>query len=139
LDANRKVGDGAATLNLRSGASFDGRDLQFGQGSTRFIDRTNDSLVQVYTKDIKSVTIVHRGGGVLEGLMFGALGGLGVGLLAASPLHSGGDEGMGKGYLVLVSIVAGGTGGLVIGAIKGHDYTFILPQDSLKGESQKPE
>jgi hypothetical protein len=90
------------------------------------------------TGDIKSVQVTHRIGGALEGLMFGALGGLGVGLVATIGSHSGGDEGMGRGLLRMLTTVLGGAGGFIIGAIKGHDYTFIMPQDSLKVEFPSP-
>jgi hypothetical protein len=136
-DANRKVGDGNATLNLRSGRSCDGREFQFGKDSTRFKKRTDDSVMWVPTKDISSVKITDRSGGALEGLMLGGFGGAGVGLLAGSGTHSGGDDGMGKGLLLMATTFVGATGGLVFGAIKGHDYTFMFSSDSLKVEPHK--
>ena len=135
LEANRKVGEGNATMNLRSGATYDGREVQFGMDSTRFFNRSNDSLVWVLTKDVKSVGANHRFGGALEGLILGGFGGAGVGLLAGSGMHSGGEEGMGKGLLLLATSFLGATGGLAVGVIKGHDYTFLFPHDSLKYDS----
>ncbi len=137
IDANSKVGEGNATLNLRSGASYDCREVRFGQDSTRILSRANDSLFFVPTKDVKSVQITHRFGGGLEGLLLGGFGGVGVGLLAGSGMHSGGDEGMGKGLLVLATSFLGATGGMVVGAVKGHEYTFAFPHDSLNHDSLK--
>jgi uncharacterized protein YceK len=126
-EANQKVGDGSAVLNLRSGRSYRCRDVQVGMDSTRFVDRTTDSVVVVQTHDLKSVEVTHHAGGALEGLLFGGIGGAGFGLLAGSGMGQGGDEGMGKGLLVLATTVVGATGGVIIGVIKGHNYTFIFP------------
>ena len=132
LDANRKVGASSATLYMRSGARFDAQRISFGQDSTRFVDSAKDSFVQLPTRDIKSVEFTHRIPGSLEGLLFGGLGGLGVGLIAGIGKQSGGDEGMGRGLLILGLGVLGGTGGFLVGAIKGHDYTLIFPGDSVQ-------
>jgi hypothetical protein len=139
VDAHRKVGEGNATVNLRSGASLEGQEFHFGRDSTRFSIRSNDSLVWALNKDIESVGVTHRVGGILEGLLFGGLGGGAVGFIAGSGMGSGGDQGMGKGLLALAGIFVGGVGGAVVGAIKGHDYTFIFPKDSLRVDSQTSE
>jgi hypothetical protein len=70
--------------------------------------------------------------------MFGGLGGLGVGVVLWGGGHSGGDEGMGRGLMMLGMMVLGGTGGLVVGAIKGHDYTYSFPPDSMQSRSPVP-
>ena len=102
-DANRKVGGGSAIVTMRSGVSLPCRQAKFGEDSTHFICASNDSLVQVSSRDIKSVRVTNRLGGCLEGLILGGMGGLGV--------------------------------GLVVGAIKGHDYTYIFPVDSAQPRS----
>lgn len=40
-------------------------------------------------------------------------------------------EGRSKGGLFLMGLAGGTVGGLVFGAIKGHEYTFLFPDDSL--------
>jgi hypothetical protein len=135
LDANRKVGGGPADLHLRSGLTYDGRQVHVSQDSTRFFNQSNDSLIQLPTRNIESIRVTHHGGGALEGLMFGGLGGCGVGILAGIGLASGGDEGMGRGLLALGALTLGASCGLIIGAVKGHDYTFIMPTDTVTAQS----
>ena len=38
---------------------------------------------------------------------------------------------MGRGLLVLGAIPLGATAGLIIGAVKGHEYAIILPIDTV--------
>jgi hypothetical protein len=113
--------------------------MWFGLDSTRFVDSANDSLVQLLTRDIQSVEFTHRIPGSLEGLLFGGLGGFGVGLIAGIGKPTGGDEGMGRGLLILGLGVLGGAGGFLVGAIKGHDYTLIFPVDSMQSQAISPD
>ena len=128
-EANQKVGGGSATLSLRSDKEYDARAIDIGRDSTRFIERDTDSIRRLPTRSIRSIRLTHRGGGALEGVMFGGLGGGVAGLLIFSGYSRGGDEGMGRGLGILSMTVLGAAGGLVAGIIKGHDYTFIFPDD----------
>jgi hypothetical protein len=134
-DANRKLGRGSALLTMRSGESVRCYQAEFGPDSSHFLCGLNDSLTRVSTRDIDMVQVTHHLGGALEGLIVGGFGGLGVGLVAGTGYGSGGDEGMGRGWMILSMMVLGGTGGAVVGAIKGHDYTYIFPPDSTQSRS----
>lgn len=130
-DANRKIGEGAATVRLKSGQDYAGREVSVEEDSTRFVDRDTEDILRFPTQDIRSIQITHHGGGALEGLLFGGLGGGAVGLALGIGMGTSGDEGMGKGLLALTGLAAGTVGGLVFGAIKGHEYTFVFPDDSV--------
>ena len=126
-DANRKVGGGTAMLHLRSGLAYEAEQIHVTQDSTMFINSENDSLVVLPTGVIKSFRLTHHGGGALEGLLFGGLGGVSIGLLAAEN---------GGGGAAFYGGIIGGIGGAIVGGLKGHNYTFILPADSVGGHSK---
>ena len=131
LDANRKINGGSATLTANSGVVYHGCEIQISRDSTRFENQDNDSLLCLAMRDLRSIEIVHHGGGAVEGLVFGGLGGLGIGLIAGLGKGSGGDEGMGRGLLALGTTVLGSVGGLIVGALSGHVITLIMPPDSV--------
>ena len=138
-DANKEIGKGSATVLLKSGQEYDGREVDARADSTRFVDSKAGTTLQFPTGEIRSIRVVHRGGGAIEGLLFGGLGAGALGLALTAGMKTGGDEGMGKGLVVLTSFVVGGAGGIVFGVIKGHDYTFVFPDDSVaSGWSQSP-
>lgn len=127
-DVNPKVEGAVATISLKSDGEREVRDIRMKADSTTFVDLSSMDTVRIPTNNLKSVSISHQVGGALEGLMWGALGGTGLALV--STIGMSGGEGAGMGPFVLGSIVLGGTAGIVLGAIKGHNYTFILPEDS---------
>jgi uncharacterized protein YceK len=129
-DANRKIGGSAATMHLNSGVAYEGRQVEVGKDSVRFVDQDSACLRQFPIRDIRSIQVTHRAGGVLEGLLFGGLGGCMTGGIFLSVFGRGGD-GAGGGVALLALTVAGGTGGLILGAVKGHVYTFTFPNDSV--------
>ena len=130
-DANRKIGNNDAIVRLRSGQEYEAREVHVRDDSTRFVDCKLEETVQIPTRSIETIRISHHGGGAMEGLLFGGLGGgaLGFGLGVGPGNH--GDEGMGKGLLLISGLAVGTVGGLVIGAIEGHVYTFVLPRDTV--------
>ncbi len=136
LDANRKVGHGAADIILTSGRRYAAHAMCIQTDSTEFIDSGSLDTVRIPTHSIHSIQIVHHGGGALEGLMLGGLGGTAFGLFTTIGTGSSGNASMGKGLWVIATTVVGATGGLVFGAIKGHDYTYICPIDSTSNDRQ---
>ena len=135
VDANRKIGEGSATVYLKSGQAYDGREVDVRADSTQFIDRTTEDILRFPTGHIESIQVTHHGGGAIEGLLIGGLGGGALGLAAASGIST--NEG-GRGGAIFINLVAGGVGGLVYGAVKGHDYTFVFPDDSITVETGVP-
>lgn len=131
VNAHRRIGAGSVVVQLKSGQEFAGRDLNVRADSTLFIDRKTEDTLRFSTRDIRSVQVTHHGGGAVEGLFLGGLGGGALGFVLSSGLNSSGDEGMGKGLAILTGLLGGGAGGLVLGAVYGHDYTFVFPGDSL--------
>lgn len=127
VDVNRKIGEGTATVYLKSGQEHNAQEVHVRTDSTVFVDRSTEEILQFPTGDIQSIYITHRGAGAIEGLLFGGLGGYALGLASASGIST--NEG-GRGAAIFISLVAGGVGGLVYGAVKGHDYTFVFPHDS---------
>jgi hypothetical protein len=123
------VGGGSAKIQLRSGRVYDAERIDVGLDSTRFINSDTDSLMVLPTRTIKSFRVTHRGGGGLEGLLFGSLGGLSVGFFGVGP-----EGGMAGIYGMFI----GGIGGGVIGGIKGHNYTFLFPADSVSVDPKTP-
>jgi hypothetical protein len=131
VDANREIGEGAATVSLKSGQEYEGREVRVSTDSTRFVDRNAKDILQFPNQDIRSIRVAHHGGGAVEGLLFGGLGGGALGLALGIGMDTSGDEGMGKGLLLITCMAVGSVGGLTFGAIKGHDYTFVFPNDSI--------
>lgn len=131
LDANRKRRNNDAIVRLRSGQQYEAREVHVRADSTGFVDYSIEEPVQVPTRSIESIRISHHGGGAMEGLLFGGLGGGALGFGLGVGLGNHGDEGMGKGLLLISGLAVGTVGGLVIGAIEGHVYTFVLPRDTV--------
>jgi hypothetical protein len=119
---NRSIGSGPAIVHMKSGEGFEARRVTVGADSTRFLSGDHATLVAIPTNTVKSIQVTHHGGGALEGLVFGAFGG---GLLFVTMRNSE------YGLFGLVMIVVGGLGGVTYGAIAGHDYTYVFPQDTL--------
>jgi hypothetical protein len=120
-DVKRKVGGKSATILLRSGKVYDAERIDMTEDATRFIDADNDSMTAIPTKEIETFRLTQRGGGALEGFLFGSLGGFSIGLVA-------GDRG--AGMAGIYGGILGGIGGVIVGGLKGHTYTFIVPMDS---------
>ena len=139
VDANRKIGDGAATIFLKSGQQYDTREVHVHADSTQFVDRKTEDVLQFSTREIQSIQVTHHGGGALEGLLFGGLGGGVLGLTLGIGTGTSGDEGMGKGLLLLTGLAVGSVGGFTYGAITGHDYTFVFPSDSVVVGARTPD
>ena len=129
-DANKKIGKGGATIYLKSGREFSGRQLFVRADSIQFVDADIADTLRFPTDDVESIEVRHHGGGAFEGFIFGGLGGCAFGLTAGLGASSSGEAGAAKGLLVFTGLTVGSVGGLVIGAIKGHTYTFIPPTDS---------
>ncbi len=138
MDANHKVQESSAVLMLRSGVALEAEHLMFGEDTTRFTDPRSDSQLSVCSRDVASVRVTHHGGGAMEGMMLGGLGGAAFGLVAGTGMGSGGDARMGKGFLLMGSITLGGFCGAVFGGALGHDYLFIMPPDTAAAIGREP-
>jgi hypothetical protein len=136
-DANRMIGSGSALLVLRTGEQLDVRSIHCEADSLSFVDGETDSACRMAIHEIQSVHVRHYGAGAIEGFLFGAIGGGAVGWLAGIGLPSSGEENLGKGLLAAGGIVCGGLGGLVVGAVSGHDHTYEMPEDSLSSEESR--
>ena len=123
-DANKKVGGRSASILLRSGTVYDAERIEITEDSTRFSNSDDGSVTVIPTRAIHSFRLTQRVGGALEGLLFGSLGGISIGLFA------GGREG---GMAGIYGAMIAGVGGGIVGALKGHNYTFIVPMDSIGG------
>lgn len=134
-EANKKVRNGSAMLYMKTGQTYDGEKIQFGPESTWFINRDNDSLMQVKTQDLEYVYARHHTGGALEGLLIGGVIGAAGGLVGSMIQGSTASKNSGQ---LLVAILTGTFGsliGLVFGAAKGHEYKFVLPQQDTSRAS----
>jgi len=138
VEANRRIGAYEGTVRLRSGVEYEVRQIHVFADSTGFVDCSNDSTLHMPNRSIESIRICHHGGGAIEGLLFGGLGGTAAGLTLGIGLSSNGDEGTGKGLLALTGLAIGSAGGLALGGIKGHDYALVFPQDSSGRCNQTP-
>jgi hypothetical protein len=110
---------------MKSGEGFEARRVTFGADSTRFLTGDPDTLMAIPTNSVKSIRITHHGGGALEGLIIGSASG-GVFFIASKISPS-----LDASYGGVLLLLAGGLGGATFGAIAGHDYTFVFPEDSL--------
>ena len=139
VDVNRKIGESAATVYLNSGQEYEAREVHVRTDSTLFVDRNTEDILRLPTRDIRSIQVAHHFGGAAEGLLFGGLGGGTLGLALTAGMSTSGEEGSGRGLAIFTSLVVGGIGGLVYGAIKGHDYTFVFPSDSVVVGARTPD
>lgn len=130
-DANKKIGEGDAIMYLKSGQEYEVREMNVMMDSTKCVDKMTKQTVMFPTDEIQSIKMTHHGGGALEGLLFGGLGGSALGLVLGLGMGTGGDEGMGRGLLVFTGLATGTVGGFMFGIIKGHEYTFVFPDDSV--------
>jgi hypothetical protein len=135
LDANLAVGNSPATLVLRSGQTFEARQIQFDSDSSRFINQSDDRTMTISSLDLAAVHVLRHTQGAAEGLILGGLGGLSVSYIATSVALNPGDPDM-RWLLVAGGALLGGAGGFTVGAIKGHDYVFTFPLDTLHTEKQ---
>ena len=132
LDANLEVGDRVVKLELRSGQTYDVRDLRVGGDSSRFTEQGSNTPVTLATREIASIHIVNHTAGAAEGLILGGVGGLIVSYVAVAATHGRVDN-LGW-FLVFGGSILGGAGGFTVGAINGHDYILAFPADSLEAK-----
>jgi hypothetical protein len=136
LELNRRLQNSSAEIISKSGSIYNGISVQATNDSINFIRKDDSCRASIRTQDVASVKITHHLPGALEGLMFGGLGGLGVGLVLGIPMASESDSDMrmGRGLLGIGGLFIGGTGGFVIGLVSGHSYNYVIQKDSISTE-----
>ncbi len=135
---NKKMNGEEGTIIVKNNRMFIGRNMVILGDSLHFIELYSNTEMIMHTSTIKEIQSINNFRGVVEGCGFGVLIGGGIfGLLYLSqsdPEQESktlSDDRIGKAFLGM-SILVGGTAGLVTGAIRGHKdtYKFESPADT---------
>ena len=122
--ANRKVGNGPVSILLQSGKVIDAQNVVVSEDSTQYSIHKTSEIMQISNNEIQSISIIHSGGGALEGFIVGGLAGCGIGLVTFIATPS-----AGTGLLTLCAMGAGAVGGMLYGLSTGHEYILNYPKD----------
>lgn len=129
-EAVPKLKNRDAVIHFKSGQALNCRQISLEKDHLICTSLENGSLLKVPNEDIESINVKHGLGGTLEGLFIGGTAGAGIGYLATAGIK-GSEAGLFRGIVIVTGGAIGGLTGIVVGCIRGHRYTLILPQDSL--------
>lgn len=132
-NGNDRIGESPATVRLTNGEVQEVEQTDFTRDSAYFLVRQTGMRRGVMIRSIQSIEITDHWAGAQVGLQVGAGAGaaLGVASFLPKPSHQGWyAPPFGPEAAVLGGIAIGTTTGIIIGALIGHRYTFLMPQDS---------
>lgn len=138
-DVNNKIKGERVRIELKNGTVYQVPQFQFGNDSSAIVRDGQSTPLIVDNRAISSIRTADHTLGAFQGLLFGLLGGMAMGVVVTpSPRHS---ESGARYWMATLSVAAwslgGGIVGLIIGTAKGNEKIYPVHDSSESDRSTK--
>ena len=131
-DASQHFEGRSASLLLKSGKTYQARDIRLGEDSVVFVDQSTDSTLHYCSTDIESFQDFNHVRGAFDGLIVGGLMSVPAGLIMRSTNRP--DAGLASIALVVTAVPLG----ILLGLLEGHQSRYRLQADSAFRKDSGP-